>query len=102
MAEDNRWEKMSKSKGNVICPEEVVWGVLRMIPGYEFRNSLNEVVDFKEFGIWRDCSDTNCYFTSTRTGKQPVWLCEIGGEPCMFNVPFCPHGGRTGEFEQHK
>lgn len=34
-------EKMSKSRGNVITPEEVVYGVYEMHSGYEFRNQQN-------------------------------------------------------------
>jgi len=38
---------MSKSRGNVVLPEEVVHGVYTLAPGYEFRDLAGELVDFK-------------------------------------------------------
>jgi valyl-tRNA synthetase len=64
--------KMSKSRGNVVSPEEVIYGVCKLTPGYEFRDLAGKVVDFKVQGVWRqaDCG----YLTSTKFGRQPVFL----------------------------
>jgi valyl-tRNA synthetase len=37
---NTQWTKMSKSKGNVVLPEEVVRGVYKLEAGYEFRVTL--------------------------------------------------------------
>lgn len=71
-----QYEKMSKSRGNVVLPEEVVYGVHELPFEYEFRDFLGEVVDYKEFGVWRDKFHTSFFFTSTKHGREPVWLCE--------------------------
>lgn len=70
------WEKMSKSRGNVVLPEEVVYGVAELDPKYEFRDFLGEVVDYKEQGVWQDKLNTGFFFTATRFKREPVWLCE--------------------------
>lgn len=62
---------MSKSKGNVITPDEVIHGVYQLDPNYEFRNVNGEVINYKSYGVWRDCDGD--YFTSKRTGHQPVF-----------------------------
>jgi len=72
-------EKMSKSKGNVVRPEEVVGGVFELHHGFEFRDRRHEVIDHEVFGIWRSPMSPD-YWTSTRTGRRPVWLC-IKEEP---------------------
>lgn len=71
-----QYEKMSKSRGNVVLPEEVVYGVHELHSGYEFRGFLGEVVDYKEIGVWQDNLNTGFFFTATRHGREPVWLCE--------------------------
>jgi len=78
MAKDDpvKWEKMSKSRGNVIRPEEVVYCVYELDNGYEFRNWDGEVIDWKAWGVWRDALNTNDYFTSSKKGKWPVFLCQ--------------------------
>ena len=70
--------KMSKSLGNVVTIDEVVYGVANVADGFEFRNVRNEPIDYKEWGVWQDMAGTGFYYTSTRTKKQPAWLCQIG------------------------
>lgn len=71
------YEKMSKSRGNVVLPEEVVYGVCELDSKYEFRDFLGEVVDYyKEMGVWQDKLNTGFFFTATRFKREPVWLCE--------------------------
>lgn len=72
------YEKMAKSKGNVVLPEEVVYGVFTLNTEYEFRNFLGQVIDFEKLGVWRDCLNTGFFFTATRFGREPVWLCQKG------------------------
>ena len=70
-------EKMSKSRGNVVLPEEVVYGVLDLDPGYEFRDKYSNIVDWRH-NVWRDKGKSGDFFTATRFGRQPVFLCEKG------------------------
>ena len=79
-------EKMSKSRGNVVTVDEAVYGVYQMDEGYEFRNAFGDVIDHKFWGIWQDKADTGLYFTSTTTGKQPAFLCEVDGEACILLI----------------
>jgi len=79
-------EKMSKSRGNVVTVDEVVYGVYEVASGYEFRNALGEIIDYKFWGIWQDKSGTGDFYTSTRTGKQPAFLCEVDGDPCVLLI----------------
>jgi hypothetical protein len=76
MVEPKR-EKMSKSRGNVVTPDEVTCGVADLDCRMEFRNYRNDPQDYRALGVWRDPVDGN-YYTSARTGKHPVWLCRIG------------------------
>ncbi len=73
-----KFEKMSKSRGNVISPEEVVFGVFELDPNYEFRTELHDgeliVVDYKDFGIWQDQIRTGFYFLASKFGKLPAFL----------------------------
>lgn len=89
-----QYEKMSKSRGNVITPDEVMYGVAELQPGYEFRFFNGVVIDdFKELGVWRNRLNDSMFYTSTRTGKHPVFLHEKGnpvpalllidGEECL-------------------
>jgi hypothetical protein len=68
-------EKMSKSRGNVVTPEEVVYGVRELKEGYEFRSTTGELVDYEEINIYQNPED-HYFYTTTRFGKQPVFLCE--------------------------
>jgi hypothetical protein len=70
-----KYEKMSKSRGNVVLPEEVVYGVLDLDPGYEFRDKYGNIVDWRH-NVWRDKGKSGYFFTATRLGRQPVFLCE--------------------------
>ncbi len=67
-----RREKMSKSRGNVVNPDEVVRGVYRLDPGYEFRDTCGNFVDYKFFGVWFKTGVG--YHTSRKTGNIPVFL----------------------------
>ena len=79
--------KMSKSCGNVVMPEEVVYGVSSVDPAYEFRDESGQVIDYREYGVWRDRPRTSMYFTDTRHGRRPVFLCETGNpEPCVLLI----------------
>lgn len=76
---------MSKSRGNVVLPEEVVFGVYELADGYEFRDATGEVVDWREKGIWRDKLKTGNFFMATRWNRQPVFLCEKDDpRPCVL------------------
>jgi valyl-tRNA synthetase len=87
MSEKPKYEKMSKSRGNVVCPEEVVYGVHEIDKRYEFRGIDGKVIDWKELGVWQDKLNTHCFFTSKRYDRQPVWLClRENGVPCVLEV----------------
>jgi valyl-tRNA synthetase len=74
--------KMSKSRGNVVLPEEVVHGVCDLMPGYDFRDTQGRIMNWKLAGIWRHATG---YLTSTRTGRQPVFLHEVNNPvPCLL------------------
>lgn len=79
-------EKMSKSRGNVVWVDEVVFGVIDINDKYEFRNESGFVIkDYKKFGVWRDVHNMckiakGCYFTTNRCGLQPVFLCQKDNE----------------------
>ena len=78
-----KYTKMSKSRGNVVLPEEVVHGVYELDQRYEFRDVKGEVVDWQKLGVWRHHEGS--YFTSTRTGRQPVFLHEKDNPvPCYI------------------
>ncbi len=81
-------EKMSKSRGNVVMVDEVVYGVCEITDGYEFRNINNEPIeDFRAIGIWRDKGGDGNFYSSLRTGKHPVFLCKKGEPvPCHFST----------------
>lgn len=38
-------EKMSKSRGNCVTVDMVIYGVASVTPGHEFRDSENRVID---------------------------------------------------------
>jgi hypothetical protein len=86
---------MSKSKGNVILPEEVVFGVIESPPGYEFRAVNGLVLDPSEWGIWRNKNNDGCYYTNTQSGRRPVFLCKHGDNRTCVLI----HNGK--EIEQH-
>lgn len=74
--------KMSKSKGNVISPDEVVKGVWDLEEGYEFRDRSGKLVDWKKERVWLDLDS---YRTSTRSGRRTVFLHEVDNPvPCML------------------
>lgn len=76
---------MSKSRGNVVSPEEVVHGVYELDSGYEFRDTDKNLVDWQAAGVWR--TPEYNYFTSTRTRKRPVFLHEVNNPvPCLLQV----------------
>ena len=67
-------EKMSKSRGNVVRPDEVVYGVAELSGKYEFRDEWNDVIDdYKKLGVWRSQED-GFYYTATRFDRRPVFL----------------------------
>lgn len=72
------FEKMSKSRGNVVTPDEVIYGVRDLADGFVFCDDEGRIVDWKAMGVWRDRAGDSLYYTSTRTGKLPVWLCREG------------------------
>ena len=81
-------EKMSKSRGNVVRPEEVVYGVHELAGTHEFRTLTGDIIeDLKECGVWQDMFGNGCFYTSTCHGKHPVMLHERGNEvPCIIVV----------------
>jgi valyl-tRNA synthetase len=79
-----KWTKMSKSKGNVVLPEEVINGVYELSPGHEFRGLDGEVVDWEKLFIWLDIAG---YRTSTKYGRRPVFLhCKNNPVPCWLTA----------------
>lgn len=82
-----KWEKMSKSRGNVVLPEEVVYGVCDLDRGFEFRDVNGQVVDWQEINIWRDKLKSGDFFTATRFGRRPVFLhFKDNPVPCMLET----------------
>lgn len=63
-------EKMSKSKGNVVEVDEVVYGVASVVEGYEFRDENSELIDAVN-RVWRK---GNSYWLCRRYGGRPVFL----------------------------
>ena len=82
--------KMSKSSGNAIGVDEVVYGVASVDDGYEFRTANGTRIaagQVRELGVWRDRAGSGDYFTSERFGKRPVFVHQVGDpEPCLFAV----------------
>jgi hypothetical protein len=75
---------MSKSRGNVVLPEEVVRGVYELSHLFEFKDLDARVVDWKLKGVWMD---TAGYRTSTKYGRQPVFLhCKHNPVPCWLTT----------------
>lgn len=78
---------MSKSRGNVVTPDEVVYGVAGLpATGYEFRMYDGRVLgreDVQLLGVWQDRAGTGMFYTSGRTGKLPVYLCRSGEEEAV-------------------
>lgn len=90
-----KYEKMSKSRGNVVLPEEVVYGVCEVMAGWEFRGPPDGgAIDPVKLGVWRD-PVSGLYYTATRHGRQPAFLC-MKGEPIP---PLLVFGGQ--EITQH-
>lgn len=82
------FEKMSKSRGNVVTIDEVVHGVAVLDPSCEFRDAFGGVIgDYRAAGVWRDRAGDGMYYTSTRSGRQPVLLHERGNPmPALLSV----------------
>ena len=82
-----KWEKMSKSRGNVIVPDEVVYGIYHLDKGLEFRLCDGRIIDHLEWGVWRADEGKGFFFTSTRFGKIPAFLHEAGNPlPAKFFI----------------
>lgn len=82
-----QWEKMSKSRGNVVVPDEVVYGVYELDKDYEFRFSDGQVCDWREMGVWRNKGGDGFFWTATRHKRQAVFLCEVGNPtPCLLLI----------------
>lgn len=82
-----QYEKMSKSRGNVILPEEVIYGVANLDERYEFRDIIGNVLDYKEQGVWQDKDHTGFFFTASNRGKKAAYLCEKGNPvPCILLI----------------
>ena len=77
-----QYTKMSKSRGNVVAPDEVVYGVYRLDDGYEFRDLFGKIVDWREIGIWRQRGQG--YRTTRKFGSHPVFLHEVGNPVPAF------------------
>lgn len=76
------YEKMSKSRGNVVLPEEVVYGVADLKPECEFRFISGGIIsDYRECGIWQNCLHDKFFYTATRFGRLPVFL-HYKDNPC--------------------
>lgn len=63
-------EKMSKSKGNVVTIDEVVYGVSSVASGYEFRDENSELID----PVNRAYRMGNSYRLHRKYGHHPVFL----------------------------
>jgi len=92
------YEKMSKSRGNVITVDEVVCGVQDLASGHEFRDESNRVIDWRSLAVWRH-PHTGMYWTATRFGKRPVFLHGEGNPvPAMLLID----GVETLQHEWHE
>ncbi len=65
-----KFEKMSKSKGNVVTVDEVVCGVASVIEGYEFRDENLKLIDSVNCVRGKD----NSYWLYRKHGGRPVFL----------------------------
>lgn len=80
---DERAEKMSKSRGNVVSIDSMVHRVSSIGRDYEFRDAAGRVVDYDARGVWRMPHEGG-YWTEM-PNAEPVWLCRIGvAEPPLF------------------
>lgn len=74
-------QKMSKSRGNVIHPEEMVYGVCDLSEEYEFRDLNNEAIDHQRSWIYRK-EGKHFYHKSL-----PVFLCRKNYPvPCLITI----------------
>lgn len=86
-AREVKWEKMSKSRGNVVLPDEVVGRIFEMHPTYEIRNRNNILVDWRAIGAWRHYSADGMFYADSQHGRIPLFLHEIGNPiPCMLEI----------------
>ncbi len=97
---ETKWEKMSKSRNNVITIEEVIYGVANLAGDYQFRLENGTVLDdYKEWGVWRNRHGDSMFYTSTKTGKLPVFLChkdDATPPPLLINgTPTTQHEPRN-------
>lgn len=72
-------EKMSKSRGNVISPDEIIKGVYQLDAGYEFRDFQGQVVDWKKEHVF--LQPKVGYWTHK---KVPVCLHEVDNPVPVF------------------
>ncbi len=80
-------EKMSKSRNNVVTPDEVIYGVYELSRGFEFRTIDGVIHCHRTFGIWQNKGGDGYYYTSTRSGRIPVFLCQCGDpRPCVLLI----------------
>lgn len=68
--------KMSKTRGYVVLPEEVVRDVFTLVKDYEFRDLAGRLVDWKLTGVW--LQPGRGFLTSIKYGRRPVFLHVIG------------------------
>jgi hypothetical protein len=80
-----QWTKMSKSGHNIVTPDEVTYGVESCNFGYEFRFKDGTICDFKAYGVWQNKNGGNFFYTSTITGRIPIYL-YYNEEPCIVFI----------------
>jgi len=69
-------EKMSKSRGNGVTVDAVLYGVAELAGGHEFRDVENRrIVEWQRCGVWRDRHGDGFFYTGSSFGGQPVFLC---------------------------
>ncbi len=93
-----KYEKMSKSRGNVVMVDEVVFGIQELDRECEFCDKDGNLIeDYKKFEIWRDKLGDGMFYSSKRFGKFPVYLRNKNTlELCTFLIngkEVLQHGG---------
>lgn len=79
------YQKMSKSRGNVIGVDEILFGVAELESGYEFRLGDGALIDYHQIPVWRDKCGTGYFYLGSSYGRLPVFLHEVGNsEPCIL------------------
>jgi valyl-tRNA synthetase len=80
----SQYTKMSKSRGNVISPDEVVYDGYWLDNGYEFRDLSGEVANWRKIDIWRRPGQS--YRTTRKFGNHSVFLHEKDNPvPALLN-----------------